>query len=105
MRAYRNVLSTLLFISFVHVNIAIDTTCNTRIDVIHSLTKDGFLRNHQYLSQWFHEKYPSCSSSNYLNIIGEMENAKENDNAKSFDDNFDRSNDKVYQQHIGLMCV
>ena len=72
------------------MNKAIDTTCNTRIDVIKSLTTDGFLRNHQYLSQWFHRKYPSCSSFNDLNIIGEMENAKEND--------FDRTNDKVYHQ-------
>ena len=97
MRTYRNLLPILLFISLVHVNIAIDTTCNTRIDVIHSLTTDGFLRNHQYLSQWFHRKYPSCSSFNDLNIIGEMENAKENDNAESFD----RTNEVYHQRYDG----
>ena len=82
MSTYRNILPILLFILFVHVNIAIDTTCNTRIDVIHSLTKDGFLRNHQYLSQWFHRKYPTCSLYNYKEkdrIIVARDGDEEND--------------------------
>ena len=96
--------------TFANLNVAMNSICDVRIDIMHSLTKDGFLRNHQYLSQWFLRKYPSCSSSNYLNIIGEIENAKENgrvmQNHLMKDGNFDRieeigvkTNDKVYHQH------
>ena len=58
----------LLSIEFI---VAMDGTCDIRIDMLQSLAKDGLLRkNHPYhLSQWFYRKYPSCSSSNYTNII------------------------------------
>ena len=72
----------LLSIEFI---VAMDGTCDIRIDMLQSLAKDGLLRkNHPYhLSQWFYRKYPSCSSSNYLNmIIGEEEKDEDEENVK-----------------------
>ena len=59
-----------------------DTICNVRIDVIESLTMDGFLRNNHVLSQWFHEKYPTCTLYNYKEkdrIIIARDGNEEND--------------------------
>ena len=64
--------------TFIDINVGMDTICNVRIDMIHSLTMDGFLRNNHVLSQWFHEKYPRCTLHNYKEqdriIIGDEEN-------------------------------
>ena len=49
-----NILILLLFITFIHINVGMDTICHVRIDMIQSLTMDGFLRNNHVLSQWFH---------------------------------------------------
>ena len=42
-----------------------DTICNVRINMIQSLAMDGFLQKNHVLSQWFHEKYPTCTLYNY----------------------------------------
>ena len=60
-----NILILFLFITFIHINVGMDTICNVRIDMIHSLTMDGFLQKNHVLSQWFHEKYPTCTLYNY----------------------------------------
>ena len=52
-----NIFILFLFITFIHINVGMDTICNVRIDMIHSLTMDGFLQKNHVLSQWFHEKY------------------------------------------------
>ena len=77
-----NILILFLFITFIHINVGMDTICNVRIDVIESLTMDGFLRNNHVLSQWFHEKYPTCTLYNYKEkdrIIIARDGNEEND--------------------------
>ena len=77
-----NILILLLFITFIHINVGMNTICNVRIDVIESLTMDGFLRNNHVLSQWFHEKYPTCTLYNYKEkdrIIIARDGNEEND--------------------------
>ena len=77
-----NIFILFLFITFIHINVGMDTICNVRIDVIESLTMDGFLRNNHVLSQWFHEKYPTCTLYNYKEkdrIIIARDGNEEND--------------------------
>ena len=38
-----NILILFLFITFIHINVGMDTICNVCIDMIQSLTMDGFL--------------------------------------------------------------
>ena len=77
-----NILILFLFITFIHINVGMNTICNVRIDMIQSLTMDGFLRNNHVLSQWFHEKYPTCTLYNYKEkdrIIIARDGNEEND--------------------------
>ena len=77
-----NILILFLFITFIHINVGMDTICNVRIDMIQSLTMDGFLQNNHVLSQWFHEKYPTCTLYNYKEkdrIIIARDGNEEND--------------------------
>lgn len=77
-----NILILFLFITFIHINVGMDTICNVRIDMIQSLTMDGFLQNNHVLSQWFHEKYPTCTLYNYKEkdrIIVARDGDEEND--------------------------
>ena len=63
--------------------VGMNTICLARIDMIQALTMDGFVRNHQYLSQWFHEKYPTCTLYNYK----EKDRMIMGDEEKDVDDN------------------
>ena len=77
-----NIFILFLFITFIHINVGMDTICNVRIDMIQSLTMDGFLQNNHVLSQWFHEKYPTCTLYNYKEkdrIIIARDGNEEND--------------------------
>jgi len=76
-----NILYVLLFSIFiyflilphVHGNTDLNNICTIRIDMIESLTKDGFLNNNNYLKQWFHHKYPTCQYNNYeMNIVEDI---------------------------------
>ena len=99
-----NILILFLFITFIHINVGMDTICNVRIDVIESLTMDGFLRNNHVLSQWFHEKYPTCTLYNYKEkdriIIGDEENDLD-DNVKVHNHyNKNTNNQESIHRHI-----
>ena len=45
--------------------VGMNTICLACIDMIQALTMDGFLQHNHVLSQWFHEKYPTCTLYNY----------------------------------------
>ena len=79
MRKY--ILFCFLFISFVHVNVATNKICNIHIDLIQTLTMDGFLQNTKELSEWYYRKYPLCLYNYKKNIVDEeKENVNNDDN-------------------------
>ena len=98
-----------IFISFVHVSVAINKKCKTRIDLIQALTKDKFLQNNHLLSEWFHRKYPTCTSYNDEKkdmVIGDgaEENVKVHNNVESIsprivNDGIDYEDDKSYNNN------
>ena len=45
-----NILILFLFITFIHINVGMNTICNVRIDMIQSLTMDGFLQNNHVVT-------------------------------------------------------
>ena len=45
-----NISILFLFITFIHINVGMDTICNVRINMIHSLTMDGFLQNNHVVT-------------------------------------------------------
>ena len=99
-----NILILFLFITFIHMNVGMDTICNVRIDMIQALTMDGFLQNNHVLSQWFHEKYPTCTLYNYKEkdriIIGDEENDLD-DNVKVHNHyNKNTNNQESIHRHI-----
>lgn len=99
-----NISILFLFITFIHINVGMDTICNVRINMIHSLTMDGFLQNNHVLSQWFHEKYPTCTLYNYKEkdriIIGDEENDLD-DNVKVHNHyNKNTNNQESIHRHI-----
>ena len=98
------ILILFLFITFIHINVGMDTICNVHIDMIQSLTMDGFLQNNHVLSQWFHEKYPTCTLYNYKEkdriIIGDEENDLD-DNVKVHNHyNKNTNNQESIHRHI-----
>ena len=99
-----NIFILFLFITFIHINVGMDTICNVRIDMIQSLTMDGFLQNNHVLSQWFHEKYPTCTLYNYKEkdriIIGNEENDVD-DNVKVHNHyNKNTNNQESIHRHV-----
>ena len=99
-----NIFILFLFMTFIHINVGMDTICNVRIDMIQSLTMDGFLQNNHVLSQWFHEKYPTCTLYNYKEkdriIIGDGENDVD-DNVKVHNHyNKNTNNQESIHRHV-----
>ena len=80
------------------------TICNAHIDMIQALRMDGFLQNNHVLSQWFHEKYPTCTLYNYKEkdrIIVARNGDEENDVDDNVDDNIDKINtmESIYKKN------
>ena len=87
-----------------HGNTELNNICTVRIDVIESLTRDGFLNNNDDLKQWFHHKYPTCQYNNYEMSIVDNANVKhsstpENDNINT---NFNYKYEKKHGNEIGI---
>jgi len=87
-----------------HGNTELNSICTVRIDVIESLTRDGFLNNNDDLKQWFHHKYPTCQYNNYEMNIVDNANVKhsstpENDNINT---NFNYKYEKKHGNEIGI---
>ena len=84
--------------------VGMNTICLARIDMIQAFTMDGFLQHNHVLSQWFHEKYPTCTLYNYKEkdriIIGDEENDLV-DNVKVHNHyNTNTNNQELIHRHV-----